>query len=399
MEGKVLLQDLAQSLAARRKMQRKDAEAFLKAFFETISTGILQDKTVKIKGLGTFKMIEVQDRESVNVNTGERIVIPGHSKITFTPDSELKDEVNRPFALFQTVIINEGTSIEEMEKVETPADVPDENVEDSEPSFVEDVPGGHPVEPSVVEEIPVPGSSATIAGEVELQAVAREESVVTDTPVVQEKPTVQEEPAKAETPVGRSEETKAAEPVAQSVAPDARRHSWWYVEPAMTALLFAFFWIVFLAGYFAGSKNWHYLENIFNKPAQNPVVQIDTVFVEKIVQPDSIFIKGMEDSIRNVISEEGKVRKDLPKDQVRQPVKPEPKPQPVATAEKTRVTFEIVGYKGVRTIQWGDYLLKIVRQEYGTDDALRYVISYNNFTDPDNLPVGTEVKLPKLKQK
>ena len=115
MEGKVLLQDLAQTLAAKRNMQRKDAEAFMKAFFETISDGILQDKIVKVKGLGTFKMIEVQNRESVNVNTGERIVIPGHSKISFTPDAELKDKVNKPFALFQTVIINEGTSLEDME--------------------------------------------------------------------------------------------------------------------------------------------------------------------------------------------------------------------------------------------------------------------------------------------
>ncbi len=89
MDGKVSLQDLAQTLASKRNIQRKEAEAFLKAFFETISDGILQDKIAKIKGLGTFKMIEVQDRESVNVNTGERIIIPGHSKISFTPDTEL----------------------------------------------------------------------------------------------------------------------------------------------------------------------------------------------------------------------------------------------------------------------------------------------------------------------
>ena len=67
--------------------------------------------------------------------------------------------------------------------------------------------------------------------------------------------------------------------------------------------------------------------------------------------------------------------------------------------KKTPVAYEIVGQKGVRTIQWGDYLLKIVRQEYGTDDALKYVVSYNNFKDPNNLPVGTEVRLPKLKEK
>ena len=112
MEGKVLLQDLAQSLATKRNLKSKDAETFLKAFFETISDGILQDSIVKIKGLGTFKMIEVQNRESVNVNTGERIVIPGHSKISFTPDTELKEQVNKPFALFQTVVINDGTSLE-----------------------------------------------------------------------------------------------------------------------------------------------------------------------------------------------------------------------------------------------------------------------------------------------
>ena len=96
--------------------------------------------------------------------------------------------------------------------------------------------------------------------------------------------------------------------------------------------------------------------------------------------------------------QEGKVIKEQPK----VTVAPRPvltKPQSVVATKKTPVTFEIVGYKGVRTIQWGDYLLKIVRQEYGTDDALKYVISYNNFTNPNSLPVGTEVKLPKLKEK
>ena len=165
----------------------------------------------------------------------------------------------------------------------------------------------------------------------------------------------------------------------------------------MTALLFAFFWIVLLVGYFVGSNNWVYLEKIFNKPTKETVVQIDTVLVEKLVEPDSVYIQGLEDSLRNVISQETKVKKELPKTQVQQPAKTEAKP--VAVTKKSPVVFEIVGYKGTRTIQWGDYLLKIVRQEYGTEDALKYVISYNNFTNPDNLPVGTEIKLPKLKEK
>lgn len=384
MEGKVLLQDLAQSLAAKKKMQKKDAEAFLKAFFETISSGILEDKIVKIKGLGTFKMIEVQDRESVNVNTGERIVIPGHSKISFTPDAELKDEVNKPFALFQTVIINEGTSIEEMEKVDVPQV---ENVQEAT-----DVQEESMEEPEVVQE-PVVSDNQPIAPVTEEPVVTREAEI----------PVVPEEPEERVAPVITS---APEEPAAPAVEPASSaniastvpcKRSWWYVSPAMTALLFAFFWIVLLIGYFLGSNNWGYLENIFNRTAPEPVVQTDTVFITKQVKPDSVYIKGLEDSLRNVISQESKIKKELPKPQVQQPVKTEPKP--VAAAKKTPVAFEIVGCKGTRTIQWGDYLLKIVRQEYGTDDALRYVISYNNFTNPDNLPVGTEIKLPKLKQK
>lgn len=380
MEGKVLLQDLAQSLAAKKKIQRKDAETFLKAFFETISEGILQDKIVKIKGLGTFKMIEVQDRESVNVNTGERITIPGHSKISFTPDSELKDEVNKPFALFQTVIINEGTSIEDMERVdkvegEDPKDEPvvEEKVEVPEPEVMPDEP-----------EIPVK-----------------------KTPDIPESPEDPEKPEKPEVPE-KPEATAVEKPCTEQLYIPAKRN-WWYVSPAMTALLFAFIWIAALVGYFIGSNNWIQLGNYFQKPSQEPVVQVDTVFVEKLVEPDSTYIQTLEDSLRDVIVQEGKIKKEQPKEQPAQVAKPTPKTEnkPVAEVKKqaaagqkkSPVAFEIVGYKGTRTIQWGDYLLKIVRQEYGTEDALKYVISYNSFTDPNNLPVGTEIKLPKLKEK
>ena len=365
MNSKVLLQDLAQSLAAKRKMQRKDAEVFLKAFFETVSDGILQDKIVKIKGLGTFKMIDVQDRESVNVNTGERIVIPGHSKISFTPDTELKDEVNKPFALFQTVVINDGTSIEDMEKVDKVESV---ELNDEMEESVAEV----PAEPVVNEE---------------LESLANPEILVNPMESEDEKPTVEQ------------------------VSIPAKR-SWWYVSPAMTALLFAFFWIAILVGYFIGSNGWIQLDKYFQKSAQESIVQVDTVYVEKVVEPDSVYIQNLKDSIRYAITQVGKVgkiNKELPKVQPAQVTKLAPKQEARPTAEtkkslvadqkKSPVAFEIVGYKGTRTIQWGDYLLKVVRQEYGTEDALKYVISYNNFADPNNLPVGTVVKLPKLKEK
>ena len=91
MANKITLQQLAKALAQKKNIPQRNAESFLKEFFDSIAQNVSADKLVKIKGLGTFKLIEVLDRESVNVNTGERIVIPGHSKLSFTPETALKD--------------------------------------------------------------------------------------------------------------------------------------------------------------------------------------------------------------------------------------------------------------------------------------------------------------------
>lgn len=118
MEKKLLIQDIAEAIATKSGINKKQSEAFVKALFETIEQGLTEDKFVKIKGLGTFKVIAVGERESVNINTGERFSISGHDKITFTPENSLKDLVNRPFSHFQTVILNEETNIEELESVD-----------------------------------------------------------------------------------------------------------------------------------------------------------------------------------------------------------------------------------------------------------------------------------------
>jgi len=117
MNIKVNLPGLAKTLAQKQDLSLRDAEGFLREFFDAIIQAVTDEGTVKVKGLGTFKLLEVQDRESVNIKTGERIIIPGHSRLAFTPEPSLRDLINKPFADFQTVVINEGTSIEEMEKV------------------------------------------------------------------------------------------------------------------------------------------------------------------------------------------------------------------------------------------------------------------------------------------
>jgi nucleoid DNA-binding protein len=108
------IQDLALYLSKKHKIQQKEAERFLTAMVDVLNDGLHYEKLVKVKGLGTFKVIEVKNRESVNVNTGERILIEGRPKITFTPDAVMKDLVNKPFAQFETVVLNEGVTFDNL---------------------------------------------------------------------------------------------------------------------------------------------------------------------------------------------------------------------------------------------------------------------------------------------
>ena len=116
--NKISVQDLVSVISRKHGITQKDAMAFVTVLFDVVATGLETDRQVKIKGLGTFKVIDVRDRESVNVNTGERIIIDGRSKITFTPDAIMRDLVNRPFAQFETVVINDGVDIGDFERVD-----------------------------------------------------------------------------------------------------------------------------------------------------------------------------------------------------------------------------------------------------------------------------------------
>lgn len=113
MNEKLNIQDLIDLLAEKHGMGKKDAESFVKEFFLLVEESLEKDKYVKIRGLGTFKLIDVESRESVNVNTGERIEIQGHTKVSFTPEPSLKEVINKPFSHFETVVLNENTVLED----------------------------------------------------------------------------------------------------------------------------------------------------------------------------------------------------------------------------------------------------------------------------------------------
>ncbi|MBO5626003.1 MAG: HU family DNA-binding protein [Prevotella sp.] len=151
------IQDLAKYLSAKHKIQQKEAERFLTAVVDVLNDGLHYEKLVKVKGLGTFKVIDVKNRESVDVNTGERILIEGRPKITFTPDAVMKDLVNKPFAQFETVVLNEGVTFDNLpEESEVPlADEPEPQPEIEQ--LMEEKPAPEPVaEDEQPEEIIIP---------------------------------------------------------------------------------------------------------------------------------------------------------------------------------------------------------------------------------------------------
>lgn len=167
--GKITLVNIAEELVAKSGLAKEDADKFLHAFVETIEKGLRKDKIVKVRGLGTFKLMDMNGRDSVDVNTGERITIKGYTKVSFTPDSSMKEFVNRPFAHFEPVELNDGYPDEE-EPVET-----DESVDEDTPQ-----PAEEQAEP-IVEKVQVAEEMAEVAEVAPVEESAPESTEVAET--------------------------------------------------------------------------------------------------------------------------------------------------------------------------------------------------------------------------
>lgn len=182
--SKVSITELASKLMEKHGLKRTEAELFIRQFVGVINDGLKNDKSVKVKGLGTFKVQAVSARKSVDVNTGEAIVIEGRDKISFTAEAVMRDLVNAPFAQFETVIVNDGVDFSEID-AKNEAD----NTEAKEPTpTVEPTPVAEP-EPAVVEAAP----AAEPEPAVEPAPVAEPEpAVVEPTPIVEQTPAVED---------------------------------------------------------------------------------------------------------------------------------------------------------------------------------------------------------------
>lgn len=240
------IKDLARQLSEQYELSKEDAEKFVEQMFAVLNEGLHYDKQVKVKGLGTFKVMSVAPRKSVNVQTGEPIIIEGREKISFTPDASMRDAVNRPFAQFETVVLNEGVDFTAIDKKyedgvpeeDMPAETTPEATEDPGSVAMPVVPDEAPIDGMAVEEVPRSSPSKPEADAEKEQPEedgAEPETEMPDEPVVKVEPvTVEAEPEKAPSEsesmagtvaekaedVESARDEEVAEPVSAATEPD-----------------------------------------------------------------------------------------------------------------------------------------------------------------------------------
>lgn len=238
------IKDLARQLSEQYELSKEDAEKFVEQMFAVLNEGLHYDKQVKVKGLGTFKVMSVAPRKSVNVQTGEPIIIEGREKISFTPDASMRDAVNRPFAQFETVVLNEGVDFTAIDKKyengvpeeDMPAETTPEATEDPGSVVMPVVPDETSADGMTVEEVPEISPSkpeADAEKEQPEEDVAESETEMPGEPAVKaEHVTVEAEPEKtpdepmAGTAVEKAEDVESArdeevaEPVSVATEPE-----------------------------------------------------------------------------------------------------------------------------------------------------------------------------------
>lgn len=423
MNEKLNIQNLTDELAENYNINRKDAEVFIKEFFSVIEEGLEKDKYVKIKGFGTFKLIEVDSRESVNVNTGERFEIQGHSKVTFTPDSNIKEAVNKPFSPFQTVVLAEGVNVDAPEENLIDAlsdDIPDEESVAEEPNLV--------IEETVAEE-PTPVIEESVAEE---RTPVVEESAVEDQPAkVEILPIFDDEAIKTkDQPVSHQQEVmalKLSEEKRKEISKKADHSSTPYL------MFLAVLTIMVCLGVVAYIYYPDLVEDDVPITPRPSYINTQKQEAEStVVAPvDATEITTASDSIAAAAEVQAQPEA-LPKKEVAAPVavREESVPKmatqsaiPVATQSQTtnktvvnqasqttkptvtikvgNTEYIVDGEITTHVLEKGETLFALSRKYYGKNAMYICIIEYNKdvIKNPDNVPSGTRLRIPKLVKK
>ena len=398
MNEKITLQDIINLLCEKQGISPKDSETFVRTMFDVIEEALTNEKYVKIKGLGTFKLTEVNSRESVHVNTGERIEIQGHSKVSFTPDTSMKELINKPFSHFETVVLNEGveledTAVEEVEILET-TDVSETTIvieETTPPAPSEEV---IPTEETPIKEpvIEVPAAEETIVEE-----IVEEEETIIEQPIVEE-PIAQEpiaegpivEESEPEVPVKETiEETKKEEEKTVSIEEKEETHIpvvpqdkekneksinrilWGVIVVLVLIILFGAYWMFLRPS------------DTAEMPVITPEVQEEVVpLKEDTIKKDTLFESEPPIYMQPLKLTAEELRKER------------------VPALADTLDYRINGKEPIceHTLQSGETIIRISVKYYGSKRFWPYIAKFNQdaITNPDNIPIGTVIKIPAI---
>ena len=397
--GKISLIELAAVLSKRYGVNKKDATGFVTQMFDIIQQSLEQDKLVKIKGLGTFKIIDVDDRESVNVNTGERVLIEGHPKITFVPDALMKELVNKPFSQFETVVLNDGVDFED---AASEPSVAEPEIVETEPAVLESE--SEPAAMPLVDFEPEPEPELIPVSEPE--AAPKPEAAPEPEPV--QEPAMEAEPEQEADPETETEEeSESQEEEYEEEASDGKK--WWL---ALLALLIGLAGGYILGNYFPFSTT--------QTPQQEVVKPVvpDSALIATKAAVDSIdSVTVAEPEVEEVKAEAPKVAEpkvETPKVETPKAEAPKAEAPKAAEPDKKAVdqldqyqkkdsrvrtgAWRIVGTAQVVKVKEGETLSRISRRYLGPDMEC-YVEVYNNITASTPLKAGQEIKIPQLKHK
>ena len=382
--NKLTLNNIAKVLVEKNGVEPKEAMMFTTAMFDLIHDRLNEDGIVKVKGLGTFKMIRVEARESINVRTGERVLIDSHAKITFTPDAVMKELVNKPFSQFETVVLNDDVEFTDMKSEETTDET--NNSEQSE-SLVDVVSEGGTPEPApepapepVAEPTPEP---APVVAPEPVAEVAPE-----PTPVVAPEPTREVPEPTVPSADEESEENTSA---VQTCYEEDEEESHWHRN-----IGWAFLVLVLMAASAVGG----YLYGVGQIPSQTAMA--DTVSAVKVnpVVTDTLVNDSLKaDSVAVKIEakhEDKAASEQQPQEKTSQNLHDK---YAEMDARVRTGAYKITGLDREVKVRAGDNLKRIARRELGSDDMVCYIEVFNKMNASAELKEGQTIKIPALKLK
>lgn len=338
-EEELTLQDLIDLLVKRHDMERADADAFVKLFFSLIEEGLAADRYVKIKGLGTFKLID--------------------TRITFSPDSTMKDLVNKPFSHFETVVLNDKTHFDDIPENESPISdaETDESVKDASDSTLEN------------------DSDESMSSE-EVESVLEE---VSDQSVEEENPV--------------STKAKEEQSFVQSESEAVERRS-----VSSTNIPWCMVASILLVGVIAGG---FMVWSMFRTASTVKMSSVEPKEAIAVIEHDSVASDTLAvDSA--MVSKEEAVENERRQDSAKVvAINPEREEEPKGGLSLSdAVTYTIVGTCATHQLQYGETLVKLARRYYGNKKLWPYIARYNKeaLADVDNIPVGTTIRIPKLSE-